>query len=94
MPKIVVVNDSIGIDVYDKWSHVEKNHSLTKADFVKEGDDFLCILDKESYLVSKDIKLLESLATERVFGKKKVDWTTVIAVIITNFIVLTFFIGG
>ena len=78
---IVVVTDGIGVDIFKKWSDVEKHFpTMTKDDFVKEGDDFICRMDKESYTISKDIKLLETVAVEKVFGKQKVDWMTVWAV--------------
>ena len=78
---IVVVKDGYGVDLFKKWSEVEKNYpTLNKeSDFVKEGEDYICIVDKETYQVIKDIKLLESVATEKVFGKKEIDWLTVFA---------------
>lgn len=75
---IVVVVDDIMIENYKKWSDVKKVHpALTKEDFVQHGTDYVTMLDKESYMISKDIKLLETVATERVFGKKQTDWATV-----------------
>lgn len=74
---IVVVVDDVAVKVYKKWSDVKKNHGdLRKEDFVKVGEDYLLVMDKESYRISRDITLLESVASERVFGKKSIDWAT------------------
>lgn len=93
--KIVVVKEGYGVDVYNKWSQVKNDYPtlIPSSDFVKEGDDHICIVDKETYQVTKDIKLLESIATEKVFGKKEIDWMTVIANAIIVAAVLVMF-GG
>lgn len=76
---IVVVVEDVAVKVYKKWSDVKKNHGdLSKDDFVKVGEDYLLVMDKESYRISRDITLLESVASERVFGKKSIDWGTAI----------------
>lgn len=73
---IVVIVDDVMVEVYKKWSDVEKHHALTKDDFVKHGSDYIVHFDKEAYSVSRDIKLLEAVASKQVFGKPKVDWLT------------------
>lgn len=85
---LVVVTDT-GVDVYKKWSDVQKHHKIEKSEFVKYADDWVAYMDEESHRVSKDIKLLESVASNQIFGKPKVDMLTVGAVIITNLIMLT-----
>ncbi|PJO40622.1 hypothetical protein [Lysinibacillus xylanilyticus] len=86
---IVVVNDGIGVNVYKKWSEVERHHGqINKDDFVKEGEDYILIFDRESYQVTKDVKLLESIAVEKVFGKKKIDFTSIFLLVVTNIIAL------
>lgn len=91
---IVVVVDDMMVEVYKKWSDVKKLHpQLKKEDFVQHGNDFVTMMDKQSYMISKDIKLLETVATERVFGKKQIDWATVfLTAIITAIAVML--IGG
>lgn len=91
---IVVVVDDVMIESYKKWSDVKKSHpTLTKEDFVQHGTDFINVMDNQSYLISKDIKLLETVATERVFGKKQIDWATVLMTAITTLIAVML-IGG
>lgn len=85
---VVVVTDT-GVDTYKKWSDVDKNHAMTKEDFVRYGNDYVAYMDNESHQVSKDIKLLESVASKQIFGKPKVDVLTVFAVIVTNLIMLS-----
>lgn len=88
---IVVVVDDVAVFCYKKWADVKKNHGdLRKEDFVKVGEDYLLVMDKESYRISRDITLLESVASEQVFGKKSIDWATAIttAVIVTLSVVL------
>lgn len=87
---IVVIRDGEGVDIYKKWKEVERDYpTLNKdSDFVKEGDDYVSIIDKESYRIVKDIKLLESIATEKVFGKKEIDWLSVGATAVTVFVLM------
>lgn len=84
---IVVIVDDMLIETYKKWSDVTRMHpTLKKEDFVKHGNDFITLFDKESYQISRDIKLLETVATERVFGKKTIDWATVFATAVITLI--------
>lgn len=85
---VVVVTDT-GVDTYKKWSDVEKNHAMTKVDFVRYGNDYVAYMDEESHQVSKDIKLIESYASKQIFGKPKVDTLTVFANAAVTLIVLT-----
>lgn len=85
---LVVVTD-LGVDVYKKWSDVTKHHRLEKNEFVKYGDDFVAYMDEESHRVSKDIKLLEDVASREIFGKPKVDGTTIMLNAVVVAIVLT-----
>ncbi|MBY6272394.1 MAG: hypothetical protein CW346_09315 [Bacillaceae bacterium] len=72
---IVVIHD-VGVDVYRTWREVEKNHgSLKKEDFTKVGTDYVCNLTGESYEITKDVKLLERVASERVFAKQSMGFT-------------------
>jgi hypothetical protein len=76
---IVVVHDQ-GVDVYRTWREVEKYHALRKDDFTKVGTDYICSLTGESYEISKDVKLLERVASERVFAKQGMsfnDWCVI-----------------
>jgi hypothetical protein len=87
---IVVVHD-VGVDVYRTWREVEKNHALKKDDFTKVGTDYIVYLTNESYEVSKDVKLLERVASERVFAKQSMsftDWATIGSFVL---ILLTYF---
>lgn len=85
---IVVVND-LGVDTYKKWSDVQKDFKIEKKEFVKYGDDYVAYMDEESHRVTKDIKLLESVASNQIFGKPKLDTLTVAAVTIVNLVMLT-----
>jgi hypothetical protein len=73
---VVVVTDT-GVDTYKKWSDVEKNHAISKPDFVRYGNDYVAYMDNESHQISKDIKLIEAVASKQIFGKPKVDVLTV-----------------
>ncbi|MEK5149200.1 hypothetical protein MKX53_19635 [Psychrobacillus sp. FSL K6-4615] len=85
---LVVVTD-IGVDTYKKWSDVTKNHAIEKSEFVKYGDDYVAYMDEESHRVSKDIKLLEDVASREIFGKPKVDTTSILLNAIVVAIVMT-----
>jgi hypothetical protein len=87
---IVVITD-MGIDTYKKWNDMKKNHSLNKEDFVQYGTDFIAQMDQESYEVSKDIKLLERVASEKVFQKSKMDMTDIFSILAGVMSVLIYF---
>lgn len=72
---IVLIND-IGVEVFKNFREVEKNTSFKKEDFTKIGDDYVLECNGDSYEVSKDIKLLERVASERVFTKTGMDMTS------------------
>lgn len=76
---IVVVTD-YGVDVYKKWGDVEKSHSLKKEDFVPYNKDYVAYLDKEAHQVSKDIKLIEQVATAKIFPKPKMSFSELMSV--------------
>lgn len=85
----IVVVTELGVDTYKKWSEVQKHHKIEKSEFVKYADDYVAYMDQESHRVSKDIKLLESVASNQIFGKPKLDTLTVAAVTIVNLVMLT-----
>jgi Ni,Fe-hydrogenase III large subunit len=87
---IIVVTDS-GIDTYKKWADMKKHHTLEKTEFVQYGADFIAQMDNESYEVSKDIKLLERVASEKVFQKTKMSGTDMFAVLSGVMSVLIYF---
>lgn len=87
---IVVIHD-LGVDVYKSWRDVQKNTSFKKEDFTKVGTDYVLKVDNESYEIAKDIKLLERVASERVFAKQSLsftDWATIGSFVL---ILLTYF---
>lgn len=69
---IVVVTDYT-IEIFNSWHEVKKNTSLKKEDFAKMGSDYITKLDLESYEITKDIKLLERVASDKVFAKQKMS---------------------
>ena len=87
---IVIVNDT-GVDVFKKWSDVKKYTSFTKEDFTPVGADFFLTIDNESYEISKDIKLLERVASERVFAKQKMSGVDYFAVLSGVMTILIYF---
>lgn len=76
---IIVVTD-YGIDVYKRWKDVFKTHHVEKQDFVKYDKDYILYFDKESHQVSKDIKLIESVATAKIFPKPKMTMPELLSV--------------
>jgi hypothetical protein len=77
---IVVVTDT-GVDVHKKWSDVKNNHALKKDDFTVLGTDYICYLDEQSYEISKDVKLIERVASEKVFAKSKMSAPDIFAIL-------------
>jgi hypothetical protein len=87
---IVVIHDT-GVDVYKSWREVEKWHSFKKEDFTKVGTDYVLNVNGESYEISKDIKLLERVASERVFAKQSMSLTDWAAIGSFFLILMTYF---
>lgn len=81
---IVVITD-IGVDVYKKWKDVQTYTGFKKEEFTPIGKDYFLNIDSESYEIQKDIKLLERVASEKVFSKNKLeltDWTSIFTLIL------------
>lgn len=76
---IVVVTD-YGVDVYKKWADVKRTHDVKKEDFVRYDKDFILYFDKEAHQVSKDIKLIEQVATAKIFPKPKMTTTEMMSI--------------
>lgn len=82
---IVLINDT-GIETFKSWSDVKKYSSFTKDDFTKVGVDYVLNCNNETYEISKDIKTLERVASERVFAKSQtttLDWLIIATFILT-----------
>jgi hypothetical protein len=77
---IVLINDEIGVEVFKSWSEMKKYTSFDKADFTKLGVDYILNCNNETYEISKDIKVLERVASERVFTKNKMSGSDLCAV--------------
>lgn len=77
---IVVINDE-GVEVFKTFREVQKYTSFEKSEFAKIGNDYVLNVTGESYEISKDIKLLERVAAQKVFGKKPLDTTALFSLI-------------
>lgn len=69
---IVLINDT-GVETFKSWREVGKYTSFKKEEFTQIGKDYVLNCNNESYEISKDIKLLERVASERVFTKSGMD---------------------
>jgi hypothetical protein len=78
---IVVLHDN-GIEHYKSWSEVKKYTSFKKNDFAQLGTDYVLNSTGDTFEISKDIKLLETVASQKVFSKDKFDTTNWLQVII------------
>ncbi len=89
---IVIVSD-YGVDVFKKWSDAFKVHNVTKEDFVRYEKDYILYFDKEAHQVSKDIKLIEQVATAKIFPKPKMTMPEMMS-IGSFFILIMLLMGG
>ena len=78
---IIIVTDEIGIEVYKTWREVKKYTSWQKQDFTKYGTDYILNTTQDSFNVSKDIKLLENVAAQKMFTKNKMDFNDLLTLI-------------
>jgi hypothetical protein len=81
----IVVRHEKGIDVYKSWNEIKKKTSYKKEEFAQLGTDFVLDTDNESYEIAKDIKMLERVASERVFAKSQmsnIDWAILLILVL------------
>ncbi len=77
---IVVITDDIGIEVYKSWYQLKKETSFKKEDFAQHGTDYILNCTSDTFEVMKDIKILERVASDRVFAKSKMSGADLCAV--------------
>lgn len=83
---IVLITDEAGIEVYKTWSELKKDTSFKKDDFAQVGTDYILNCTQDTFEISKDIRTLERVASERVFAKNKmtgIDMAAIGAFIMT-----------
>lgn len=71
MSKIVIIDDVNGLSFYKSWKDVKQSTIFKQEEFTEANGDFYLITDGRSMEISKDVKLLERVASERVFAKSK-----------------------
>lgn len=76
---IVIINDT-GVECFNSWRDANKYSSFNKEDFTKIGVDYVLNCNNETYEISKDIKLLERVASEKVFAKSKASTYDLVAI--------------
>jgi hypothetical protein len=87
---IVLINDT-GVEVYKSWHHVHKETSFKKIDFAPVGTDFVLNCNNETYEISRDIKTLERVASDRVFAKSKMSGIDLLVVLAAVMSILIYF---
>ena len=70
---IVLVTEEAGIEVYKSWAQLKKESSFKKEDFAQIGTDYILNCTQDTFEIAKDIKVLERVASERVFAKSKMS---------------------
>lgn len=71
---IVIVHDD-GVSVFKTWREMSRFYAFSKDEFAQVGQDYILNTTKDSFEVAKDIRLLETVASQRVFAKDKFDIT-------------------
>lgn len=89
--KIVIVDEMTGIHVYDSWMKLKKDHSFKKDEFTQLHGDYILNTTGDTFEISKDIKTLERVASERVFSKKSLSGIDILLIITFIFSILTYF---
>jgi len=87
---IVIISDT-GVECYKKWSEVSKTTSFKKDDFTEIEGDYVLNCTGQTYEISKDIRLLETVASQKVFSKDKFDlsnWLQLITMLFVFILVL------
>lgn len=69
---IVVIHDA-GVEHFKTWAQVKKATSHDKSEFTRIGVDYVLNMTGDTYEISKDIKMIERVASQKVFAKDKFD---------------------
>lgn len=83
-----VITDD-GVRIYPSFFKASSEMSVKREDFTQLGSDYVCKLNEESLEVAKDIKLLERVASQKVFSKDKMDLTNWLQILVLVLILFT-----
>lgn len=72
MRRVYIITES-GVNVYNSLTKMNREISLDKHELTEVGSDLVCNMTDMSYQISKDIRLLETVATRKIFSKDKFD---------------------
>lgn len=79
--KCYVITET-GVHVYSSVAKMKQEVNIEKDEMQKIGGDLVCNMTDHSFEITKDIKLLESVASKKVFSKDKFDATNWMIVIV------------
>lgn len=87
---IFVITES-SVKQYKSMKRLQAELSLEQHELTQIGKDYVVNMTDDSFEVAKDIKLLEAVASKKVFTKESMDLTNWLQVItmITVFFMLT-----
>jgi hypothetical protein len=90
MSKVYVITDST-VRVYNSMNKLKDELKIETSELTKVGKDYVCSMTDQSFEISKDIKLLETVGSRKVFSKEKMDsqgWMLVL-IILMAFLIYT-----
>jgi hypothetical protein len=85
MRKCYVITES-GVEIYNSMSALKKDAKIESHEMTKVGADLVVNMTDQSFEIAKDIKLLEAVASKKVFSKDKFDttnWLILCSILIT-----------
>lgn len=85
--RVYVITET-AVKTYNSWNKLQKELSIEKTEATPIGKDFVINMTDQSFDIAKDIKLLETVASKKVFSKDKFDitnWLQVITIIVVYF---------
>lgn len=75
-----VITD-LGVQSYRSLNQLKKEISIDKEEFVQLGTDYVMYMTDHSFEVTKDVRLLERVASKKVFTKDKMDLTNMLQIL-------------
>lgn len=84
---IYVITDTT-VKTYKSMKRLTDEVSLEKHELTPIGKDYVVNMTDSSFEVAKDIKLLETVASKKVFSKEKMDftnWLQIITILVVYF---------
>lgn len=79
--KYFIITDT-GVRVFNSYNRLTNEIDVSKAELTQVGTDYVGNMTDQSFDISRDIKMLENVASRNVFKTESVNWNIVLTVVV------------